>query len=80
MRAERKLPVNLDANAKVPDAVYEQDVNVPPTVNTRSTESVRKHYWQRWNAENHEAIEHYNVRIEREGLPLARYRSFMQRA
>jgi antitoxin CcdA len=39
---------------------------------------VRKRYWERWNEENKAAIEHYNARIEREGLPLARYRSFMK--
>ncbi len=31
-----------------------------------------------WNGENAEAIKHYNDRIAREGLPLARYRSFLK--
>jgi antitoxin CcdA len=34
--------------------------------------------WKRWNADNAQAIAHYNARIEREGLPLERYRTFMR--
>ena len=30
----------------------------------------------KWREENAEAIAHYNARIEREGLPLAKYRTF----
>jgi antitoxin CcdA len=41
---------------------------------------VQRRSWERWNADNKEAIEHYNARIEREGVLLARYRSFMKEA
>jgi antitoxin CcdA len=37
---------------------------------------VKREYWQKWNEENKEAIDHYNARIESEGLPLAQYRTF----
>ena len=32
--------------------------------------------WQQWNERNKDAIDHYNARIKREGLPLAKYRTF----
>jgi antitoxin CcdA len=33
--------------------------------------------WKRWNTDNAEAIAHYNARVEQEGLPLERYRTFV---
>jgi antitoxin CcdA len=36
--------------------------------------------WGHWNEENKPAIDAYNQRIERDGLPLAKYRSFAKRA
>ena len=73
-----KRAVNLSLNAQVLDKAREMGMNLSATVDALLAEEVRKQYWQRWNAENKEAIEHYNARIEREGLPLARYRTFMQ--
>ncbi len=37
---------------------------------------VRRCYWQKWNEENKNAVAEYNTRIEREDLPLAKYRTF----
>jgi antitoxin CcdA len=71
-----KRPTNLSLNAKVLDAARELGMNLSQTVDALLTEEVRKRYWERWNEENKEAIEHYNQRIEREGLPLAKYRTF----
>ena len=73
-----KRPTNLSLNAKVLDAARALGMNVSATVDALLAEEVRKRYWERWNDENKEAIEHYNARLEREGLPLAHYRSFMQ--
>jgi len=73
-----KRATNLSLNAKVLDAARELGMNLSATVDALLAEEVRKRYWERWNEENKEAIEHYNARIEREGLPLARYRSFMK--
>ena len=39
-------------------------------------EALDVRYWERWNETNQEAIHAYNDRIDIEGLPLARYRSF----
>ena len=73
-----KRATNLSLNAKVLEAAREMGMNLSATVDALLTEEVRRRYWERWNAQNKEAIEHYNARIEREGLPLARYRSFMR--
>ena len=39
-------------------------------------QEVQRRYWERWNEQNKDAIAAYNQRIESEGLPLARYRTF----
>lgn len=71
-----KRPTNLSLNAKVLDAARELGINVSQTVDELLAAEVKRRYWMRWNEENREAIEAYNTRIEREGLPLERYRSF----
>ena len=73
-----KRAVNLSLNAKVLDTARELGMNVSATVDALLAEAVHKRYWERWNHENKEAIEHYNARIESEGLPLVRYRSFLK--
>ena len=73
-----KRAVNLSLNAKVLDTARELGMNVSATVDVLLADEVSRRYWERWNEENKEAIEHYNARIAREGLPLARYRTFMK--
>ena len=73
-----KRPTNLSLNAKVLDMARELGMNLSATVDALLAEEVKRRYWERWNEQNKEAIAHYNARIEREGLPLARYRSFMK--
>jgi antitoxin CcdA len=73
-----KRAMNLSLNAKIVDMARELGMNVSATVDELLAQEVSKRYWERWNEDNKEAIEHYNARIEREGLPLARYRSFMK--
>jgi len=73
-----KRPTNLSLNAKVLDMARELGMNVSQTVDALLAEEVRKRYWERWNEENKDAIAAYNTRIEREGLPLAKYRTFMK--
>ena len=73
-----KRATNLSLNAKVLDAARELGLNLSATVDTLLAEEVRKRYWARWNEENKDAVAAYNSRIAREGLPLARYRSFLK--
>ena len=74
-----KRPTNLSLNAKVLDMARELGMNLSQTVDGLLAEEVRRRYWERWNDENKDAIAAYNERIEREGLPLAKYRTFMKR-
>jgi len=54
----------------------ELGMNVSQTVDGLLAAEVKRQYWERWNDENKEAVAAYNARIAKEGLPLAKYRSF----
>lgn len=71
-----KRPTNLSLNAKVLDMARELGMNVSQTVDTLLAQEVQRRYWERWNEQNKDAIAAYNERVEREGLPLAKYRTF----
>jgi antitoxin CcdA len=73
-----KRATNLSLNAKVLDVARELGMNLSATVDALLAEEVRKRYWARWNEENKAAVAHYNARIAQEGLPLARYRTFLK--
>ena len=73
-----KRATHLSLNAKVLDAARDLGMNLSATVDALLAEEVRKRYWARWNEDNKEAVAHYNARIAREGLPLARYRTFLK--
>ncbi len=51
-------------------------MNISQTVDVLLAAEVKRRYWERWNEDNKEAIDAYNARIAREGLPLAKYRTF----
>lgn len=71
-----KKPTNLSLNSKVLEAAREMGMNVSQTVDELLAAEVKRRYWERWNEDNKKAIAAYNARIAREGLPLAKYRSF----
>jgi antitoxin CcdA len=71
-----KKATNLSLNSKVLEAAREMGMNISQTVDELLAAEVRRRYWERWNEENKDAIAEYNARIAREGLPLAKYRSF----
>jgi antitoxin CcdA len=75
-----KRAVNLSLNSEVVETARKLGMNISETVNELLAEEVTKRYWERWNEDNKEAIAAYNERIAREGLPLARYRTFMKGA
>ena len=76
LAASTKRAINLSLNAKVLDMARELGMNVSATVDSLLAAEVQRRYWERWNADNKGAIDAYNERIERDGLPLAKYRSF----
>jgi antitoxin CcdA len=71
-----KRPINLSLTAKTVDMAKELGINLSQTVDTLLGEEVKRRYWERWREDNREAMQEYNERIAREGLPLAKYRSF----
>jgi antitoxin CcdA len=71
-----KRPTNLSLNSKVLEAARELGMNISQTVDTLLADEVRRRYWEKWNEDNKAAIDAYNERINREGLPLGKYRSF----
>ena len=71
-----KKPTNLSLNAKVLEMARDLGMNISQTVDSLLAEEVTRRYWERWNDENKYAIDAYNARIAKEGLPLAKYRSF----
>jgi antitoxin CcdA len=71
-----KRPVNLSINARTLELAKELGMNISQTVDTLLADEVKRRYWEQWNESNKEAIDAYNARIAKEGLPLAKYRSF----
>ncbi len=74
--ASPKRPVNLSINAKTLEQAKALGINLSQAVDGFLAEEVKRRYWERWNEDNKEAIAAYNARIAKEGLPLAKYRTF----
>ena len=71
-----KKATNLSLNSKVLEMARELGMNVSQTVDTLLAEEVKRRYWEKWRDDNREAFAAYNERVRRDGLPLAKYRSF----
>jgi antitoxin CcdA len=71
-----KKKTNLSPNASVLEAARKMGMNISLTVDEQLANQAKRQRWQKWNEENKAAIDHYNTRIESEGLPLAQYRTF----
>jgi antitoxin CcdA len=71
-----KKATNLSLNSKVLETAKELGMNISQTVDVLLAEEVKRRYWEKWKEENKEAMDAYNERIAREGLPLAKYRTF----
>ena len=71
-----KRPVNLTANADLLRIAKSAGINLSQTFEEAVLEKVRISIEQQWLEENKEAIESYNVRIERDGVFGASKRRF----
>ncbi|MFT4195406.1 type II toxin-antitoxin system CcdA family antitoxin [Ottowia sp.] len=71
-----KKATNLSLNSKVLEMAREMGMNISKTVDELLAAEVKRRYWEKWNEENKEAVAAYNARIAKEGLPLAKYRTF----
>ncbi|HWS05991.1 MAG TPA: type II toxin-antitoxin system CcdA family antitoxin [Burkholderiaceae bacterium] len=71
-----KKATNLSLNAKVLEAAKELGMNLSQTVDVLLANEVKRRYWEKWRDDNREAFEAYNERIRKDGLPLAKYRTW----
>lgn len=62
-----KKATNLTLNTKTLEMARSLGINVSQTVDVLLAAEVKRIYWERWNAENKDAIDHYNARIATEG-------------
>jgi antitoxin CcdA len=70
-----KHPTDLSLSADVPNMARELGMN---TSRDELAQEVQRPSWARWNEDNKDAISSYNARTEIDGLPLARYRTFLK--
>lgn len=73
-----KKATNLSLNTKLLEEARRLGINISQTVDALLAAEVRRVYWERWNADNKNAIALYNQRIAAQGLPLAKYRTWGQ--
>ena len=71
-----KKATNLSLNAKVLETARQLGMNISQTVDTLLADEVKRRYWEKWRDDNREAFEAYNERIKKDGLPLAKYRTW----
>jgi antitoxin CcdA len=71
-----KRAVNLSINAHTLDQAKKLGMNLSKTVDAFLQEEVKRRYWEAWNERNKDAIDAYNERVRKHGLPLAKYRAF----
>jgi len=60
----------------LPPKLLEEAARLRVEVSGRSLEQVRQAVREAWNEENGEAIKAWNDWVEKNGLPLERYRAF----
>ena len=58
----------MTSNAKVRDMAREPGTNVSQTVDALMQEEVRRRYREKWRADNKQAINAYNERVNRDGV------------
>jgi antitoxin CcdA len=71
-----KKATNLSLNSKVLEAAREMGMNLSQTVDALLADEVKRRYWEQWNERNKDAVDEYNDRISKYGLPLEKYRTF----
>lgn len=75
VKAPRKA-ANLSINSDLLRRAKALNLNLSRLLEERLVEIVRQAECDRWLAENRSALEHYNARVEREGLFSDELRSF----
>lgn len=76
MRAARKIATNLTARADVVREAKALGLNLSEVFEDALDEAVRRKRLEAWLADNRDAIEAYNVRVERGGTFSDPWRKF----
>lgn len=71
-----RAKVNLSIEADVVREARDLGVNMSRVAEMAIAEAARLERNRRWREENRDSLEAYALEVEREGLPLARFRSF----
>ena len=71
-----KKATNLTLDVKVLEMARSLGMNLSQTVNELLAQEVKRLYWEKWAEDNKAGIAAHNARIAKEGLPLAKYRTF----
>lgn len=71
-----RKPTNVSLDVKLVEQARELGINISRACETGLEKQVAKTRGEQWLEENREAIDSYNAYIERNGVPLAKYRQF----
>lgn len=71
-----KRPTNVSLNVALLDEAKALGINVSQACERGLAQQIAKARGERWLKENREAIDAYNDYVERNGVPLARFRQF----
>jgi antitoxin CcdA len=74
--AKGKRPTNVSLNVALLNEAKSLGINVSRACEHGLAEQIAKERGKRWLKENREAIDAYNDYVERNGVPLARFRQF----
>ena len=75
-RSPPKRATNVSLSVELIDEAKRLNVNISEACERGLSAQVAKSRAETWLEENREAIEGWNVWVEKNGLPLARYRQF----
>jgi antitoxin CcdA len=74
--AAMKAKINLSLEARVTSEARALGVNMSRVAEEAIAQAVKLERNRRWAQENRDALDAYTREVEREGVPLARYRTF----
>lgn len=72
----KRKAVNLSLDTGVVETARSMGINLSQTCEAALRDATKAERSRRWQEENREAIEANNVWVEKNGLPLAKYRMF----
>jgi antitoxin CcdA len=73
---KQRRATNVSLRSDLIDEARRLDINISRACERGLEEQVRASLRERWLAENREALEAANAWVEKNGLPLAKYRQF----